>query len=88
MKYSLINYFDVWGNDKDGYEVNNLCVDKTGITIAYDATEKEILDYLVQIGFLNTSDMRKVRINTLDEEMMEIYAVKGMQPLGRLEREV
>lgn len=88
MKYSLINYFDVWGNDKDGYEVNNLCVEKTGITISYDATEKEILDYLVQIGFLNTSDMRKVRINTLDEEMMEIYAVKGMQPLGRLEREV
>ena len=88
MEYSLINYFDVWGNDKDGYEVNNLCVEKTGITIAYDATEKEILDYLVQIGFLNTSDMRKVRINTLDGEMMEIYAVKGMQPLGRLEREV
>ena len=45
------------------------------------------LDYLVQIGFLATSDMRKVKIDTTDGDMMEIYAVKGMQPLGRLQRE-
>ena len=75
--YSLVNYFDVWGNAKDGWEV----------TITDDATDKEILDYLVQIGFLATSDMRKVKIDTTDGDMMEIYAVKGMQPLGRLQRE-
>lgn len=28
--YSLINYFDVWGNAKDGWEVNNLCTEKLG----------------------------------------------------------
>lgn len=55
--YSLINYFDVWGNAKDGWEVNNLCTEKTGITITDDATDKEILDYLVHVGFLATSDM-------------------------------
>lgn len=88
MKYSLINYFDVWGNAKDGYEVNNLCTEKTGITIADDATDKEILNYLMQIGFLATSDMRKVKIDTSDFNMMEIYAVKGMYPLGRLQVEV
>ena len=70
--YSLINYFDVWGNAKDGWEVNNLCTEKTGITITDDATDK---------------DMRKVKIDTSDGDMMEIYAVKGMQPLGRLQRE-
>ena len=85
--YSLINYFDVWGNAKDDWEVNNLCTEKTGITITEDATDKEILDYLVQIGFLATSDMQKVKIDTIDGDMMEIYAVKGMQPLGRLQRE-
>ena len=84
--YSLINYFDVWGNVKDGWDVNNLCTEKTGITITDNASNKEILDYLVRIGFLTTSDMRKVRIDS-SGDMMEIYAVKGMQPLGRLQRE-
>ena len=82
--YSLINYFDVWGNAKDGWEVNNLCTEKTGITITDDATDKEILDYLVHVGFLATSDMRKVKIDTTDGDMMEIYAVKGMQPFRQI----
>lgn len=85
--YSLINYFDVWGNAKDGWEVNNLCTEETGITITDDASEKDILNCLKLIGFLTTSDKRKVRIDTTDGDMMEIYAVKGMQPLGRLQKE-
>lgn len=85
--YSLINYFDVWGNAKDGWEVNNLCTEKTGITITDDASEKDILNCLKLIGFLTTSDKRKVRIDTTDGDMMEIYAIKGMQPLGRLQKE-
>lgn len=86
-KYTLVNYFDVWGNAKDGYEVNNLCKEETGITITDDASEKDILNYLVLIGFLATSDMRKVRIDTTDWDMMEIYAVKDNYPLGSLRRE-
>ena len=86
--YSLINYFDVWGNEKDGWEVNNLCTEETGIIITNDATDKEILNFLVRIGFLTTSDMRKVRIDTSNFDMMEIYAVKGMKPLGRLQAEI
>lgn len=64
------------GNEKDGYEINNLCTEAEGITITDDATEKDILNYLVLIGFLTTSDRRKVRIDTTDWNMMEIYAVK------------
>lgn len=30
-RYRLINYFDVWGNAEVGYEVNDLCVEETGI---------------------------------------------------------
>ena len=85
--YSLINYFDVCGNAEEGWEVNDLFTVKTGITIADDASEKEILNYLVQIGFLNTSDMRRVMVDISDDDMMEIYAIKGMKPLGRLQRE-
>ena len=87
-KYTLVNYFDVWGNEKEGYEINNLCNEVEGITITDDATEKDILKYLVQIGFLTTSDRRKVRIDTNDWDMMEIYAVKGNYPIGSLRREM
>lgn len=87
-KYTLVNYFDVWGNEKEGYEINNLCNEVEGITITDDATEKDVLKYLVQIGFLTTSDRRKVRIDTTDWDMMEIYAVKGNYPIGSLRREM
>lgn len=87
-KYTLVNYFDVWGNEEEGYEINNLCNEVEGITITEDASEKDILKYLVQIGFLTTSDRRKVRIDTTDGDMMEIYAVKGNYPIGLLRREM
>lgn len=86
-KYTLVNYFDVLGNAKDGWEVNNLCVEADGITITDDATEKDILEYLKQIGFLITSDRRRVRIDTNDWDMMEIYAVKDNYLIGSLRRE-
>ena len=83
--YSLCNYFDVWGNASDGWEVNNSCIEFEDLYISDDATEKEILEYLVQIGFLNTSDRRKVRLDeTSYADVIEIYEVKGCKPLGRL----
>ena len=81
--YDLINYFDVWGNAKDGWEINNQCYEAYDIHIEPDATDKEILNYLVLIGFLSTSDMRMVRIENWGD-MVEIYAVKGHRPLGAL----
>ena len=87
MKYALVNYFDVWGNEKDGWEINNQCVEFDDLHISEDATEKNILDFLVMLGFLSTSDRRKIRIdmNTY-AEAMEIYAVKGNRPIASLRR--
>lgn len=82
-KYSLINYFDVWGSKKDGWEVNNQCVEVDDLVITDDATEKDILEYLVSIGFLATADRRRVRLEDYGDNM-EIYAVKGHMPLGCL----
>ena len=59
-RYRLINYFDVWGNAEVGYEVNDLCVEETGIFIADDSTDQEVLNLLVRIGFLTTDDSEKV----------------------------
>lgn len=86
-KWKLVNYFDVWGNEKDGYEVNNLCVEYDDLNITDDATDKDILNYLKDTGFLVTSDRRKVYLEDMGD-MIEIYQRKGNYPLGRLERVV
>ena len=83
-KYRLVNYFDVWGNEKDGYEVNNLCTEADDLWIDDDSTTKEIANFLVSIGFLNTNDMRRLYFED-DGTYIEIYQRKGMYPLGRLE---
>lgn len=83
-RYRLIDYFDVLGNAKDGYEVNNLCCVFDDLYLSNDCTDKEILNYLKEIGYLSTSDMRKIRlVNYCD--FMEIEQIKGNYPIGRLE---
>ena len=79
-KYSLINYFDVWGNKKDGYEINNQCVEFDDLVIADDATPKEICTYLKSIKMLTTDDMRK--LDVIDwGSLIEIYERKSGKPL-------
>ena len=83
--YSLRNYFDVWGNAKDGWEVNNSCIEFDDLNITDDATEKDILKYLKKIGFLSTDDRRMVRCD-MDTYVdgIEIYEVKGHKPVAAL----
>lgn len=92
-RYELREY-DVLGNAKDGFEVNNSWVICDDIMIDDDASEKEILTYLktmhagvniygCSVGFLNTDDMRRVRLDMFGDAI-EIYAVKGCEPLGCL----
>ena len=85
-KYTLINYFDVWGNAETGWEINNQCVEFDDLCITDDATEKDILSYLKSIGFLSTSDRRKVCLVDYAADVIEICAKKGMRPLGALHR--
>lgn len=80
MFYTLINYFDVCGNKKDGYEINDQCVEFDDWYIDDNATHKDILEYLVKTGYLSTSDMRKVNIANYGD-YMEVYAVKDSFPL-------
>lgn len=84
-KYRLINYTDVWGNEVDGYEVNNQCVEFDDLIILDDASENDIIKYLVEIGFLSKEAERKVMI-TGDFDMMEVISIKDDYPLCRLER--
>ena len=79
-KFTLINYFDVWGNEKDGWEVNNQCIEFDDIHLADDITDKEICEYLRQTGYLTTSDMRRLAVVNWGDNI-EIYEKKGMKPL-------
>lgn len=86
-EYQLVDYFDVWGNGVDGYEVNNIC--KTGhiITISENTTDKEIIDYLKYICFLSyNANEENIRVEWLDESFIELSEFQTDFPLGRLER--
>ena len=85
MMYKLVDYFDVWGNADDGWEVNNQCYvgeSPLGDTFYLDmtASKKDILEFLVSIHFLSSSDMRRLCVD-MAGEAIEVYERKGMRPL-------
>ena len=84
--YDLINYFDVWGNEEDGWDVNDVSIDETDIYIDDDASDEEIVDYLIdKVGFLSPSARGKVEVWS-DGGMIEFSVAETGEPLGRLER--
>ena len=50
--YKLIDYFDVWGNETDGYEVNDKIDTNIMLEIPYDMTDEELINKLINVGFL------------------------------------
>lgn len=84
FKLRLVNYFDVWGNQKEGYEVNNLCTEWDD-GHAVDLEDRTLLNLLKSSGFLKNT----VRINQVDfadyYPFIEIYQRRDGRPLGRLE---
>lgn len=83
MKWTLINYFDVWGNEEDGWEVNNACTEFDDLEIADDATDQDIIDYLYNIEFFRTNDIEKFEVEFLGD-WIEIYEKETMKPLCSL----
>lgn len=83
-RYRLINYFDVWGNKEDGWEVNNQCVEFDDLYLTDDCSNKELLNYLKERGFLTTSDMRRLEVIDFGE-LIEINERKSQKPLYALQ---
>lgn len=79
--YDFINTFDVFGTPEDGWEVNNQCVEYRNLFLADDTTPKQIAQFLVNLGFLNTADMRRIVIED-EGEFIFVYQKKDMFPLG------
>ena len=84
-KLRLINYFDVWGNKKDGWEVNNLCTE-------WDDVWTKDLDNRVLLKILKDTDFlqKHVRTNQLifdwiGPDCCEILTRRDGYPLARIE---
>lgn len=82
-KYRLIDYFDVWGNEEDGFEVNNLACIEENIIISDDSTNEDIINYLFKICYLNTNDCSLFEVEN-NWDMIEISLKNGF-PVCRLE---
>jgi hypothetical protein len=85
MEMKLINYFDVWGNKRDGWEVNNLC-SEGNIEVPEELTDKQVLTALKDVGFLkNHVRTNMLTFDYLPDFGVEIRQKKDDQPICRIE---
>lgn len=84
--YDLIDYFDVWGNEEDGWDVNNISKVESDIWIDDDLSDDEIVDYLIdQVGFFSPKARGNIEV-VGDGDFIEFFDARTDMPLGRLER--
>lgn len=81
MFYTLVNYFDVWGNAKDGFQINDQRIECDNFFIDESATDKEICTSLMNAGYLRTDDMRKLSVVD-DGTVIEIQLKNGCPLFG------
>jgi hypothetical protein len=85
--WQLVNYFDVWGNKIDGWEVNNLCMEGDPFLLSDECTQKNVVQKLKEIGFFKkTVRMNMVDFSIWDNDMIEISQRNNGCPICRLER--
>ena len=80
--YALIYYYDVWGNARDGWEVNDQRLVCDDLVITEDASQYDVMQALKRMGFL----AKHVRLNMLefsvwDADMIEICLRRDGRPL-------
>ncbi len=80
--YTLVHTYDVRGNARDGWEVNNKYIVCDGLVIAEDATQHDVMQGRKRVGFL----ARHVQLNMLDftawdDDFIEICDRRNGKPL-------
>lgn len=81
-QYRVFTY-DLWGNDEDGYEVNDVYRQSQTLTIAEEATDSDIKTLLLRECFTAGSDIEKITIN--GEETL--YIEYDGKPVAELRKE-
>ena len=87
--FTLVNYFDVWGNEDDGWEVNNLCNERENLRLSNNATQADVLALLKGVGFIQESvTLEEITFSIWDRDMIELEQASDGRPICRLEAEV
>lgn len=82
----LVDYFDVWGNAEDGFEVNNLARVFSEITDRDFETTGQVIAFLRHAGFLGeNAQIELIEIDWQDEGHIELTSGVDGCPLGRIE---
>jgi hypothetical protein len=79
--FELVDYFDVWGNEEDGFQVNNAMVIGRGIDEKVVKNKRSIMKYLKDTGFLKTDARGRDIIVTGYDEFIEVVENKNHYPL-------
>ena len=85
MNFQLINYVDYDTNKEGKCIPKTECVLIDRVEIPEGSTTKDIAKILKEVGYLETSDMRRLSIKIRIGNIIEINSAKGNIPLGRLE---
>lgn len=85
-RYQLYDYSDVWKTEEGTWEVNAAQETDIIVNITEDARPKDICGYLESLGFLASSDMRRLVVSDCDEDFIEIYEKKDQYPLCLLRK--
>lgn len=79
--WELWDYFDVWGNEQDGWEVNNQTKVEENIVVGDNWENDDIVKYLVQQGYFKT-EVKPDNLYILWEcDYIEIYDKENGKPL-------
>ena len=83
--WSLYDYFDVWGNAEDGWDVNDVSKEFDDLYIDPSATNEDIVDYLKSIGYF-ANDVQMSDLEILDNgDMIEFNKADDGMPICRLQ---
>lgn len=81
MKADFIQYIGIWGNKKDGFEVDNSTILFENIDLP-DTEDRTLIYKLRELGFLNdTADRRTIRVENYFPQLELVHKKTGL-PIG------
>lgn len=85
-KYRVVSY-DVWGNAKDGYEVNDTYPTGLSVELPANPSDREIMQALKEVGYIKKST-RLAQLMIDGEPRFSFYVdeAKDGRPLCELRR--
>ena len=71
-KYEIIDHFDVWGNETDGYTVNDSINTHIRVEIADTDNDTDIIQKLIDVGYLHDNAITHDYIINGDDYLITI----------------